>query len=124
MATLKERLGYGALGVLLTLLVLYPMLKETRREQRWGLLLTPQDVKGACGRPESDDGYTLTYKIRDRYLELSFFGMNHRMFLQKVKFHAVPEGVPSGAINVVTQEEISEHVRKGWLPACMEQAVQ
>jgi len=124
MASLKERLGFGALGVLLTLLVLYPMLKETRREQRWGLLLTPQDVKGACGRPESDDGYTLTYKIRDRYMELSFFGMNHRMFLQKVKFHAVPEGVPSGGINVVTQEEISEHVRKGWLPACMEQAVQ
>jgi len=124
MASLKERLGFGALGMLLTLLVLYPMLKETRREQRWGLLLTPQDVKGACGRPESDDGYTLTYKIRDRYMELSFFGMNHRMFLQKVKFHAVPEGVPSGGINVVTQEEISEHVRKGWLPACMEQAVQ
>jgi hypothetical protein len=124
MTTLKERLGFGALGVVLTLLVLYPMLKETRREQRWGLLLTPEDVKGACGKPQTDDMFRLTYTIKDRYMELSFFGANHRMFLQKVTFHAAPDGVPSGTINVVTVEQINEHVRKGWLPACMEQAVQ
>jgi len=124
MTTLKERLGYGALGVLLTVVVLYPMLKETRREQRWGLLLTPEEVKSACGKPETDDGYRLTYTIGDRHMELNFFGMNHRMFLQKVTFHRAPDGVPSGSINVVTSEQISEHVRKGFLPACMEQVVE
>jgi len=124
MATLKERLGYGVLGVVLTLAVLYPWLKETRREQRWGLLLTPEDVKGACGQPESDDGYRLTYTIGNRYMELNFFGANHRLFLQKVTFHAAPQGVPSGDIYVVTREQIKEHVRKGWLPACLEQAAE
>jgi hypothetical protein len=124
MAILKERLGYGALGVVLTLAILYPWLKETRREQQWGLLLTPEDVKGACGRPQSDDGYTLTYIIGDRYMALNFFGANHRMFLQKVTFHAVPQGVPSGGIYVVTRDQITEHFRKGYLPACIEQAVQ
>ena len=55
----------GSWRVLLTLLALYPTLKETRREQRWGLLLTPEDVKGVCGKPESDDGYRLTYRVEN-----------------------------------------------------------
>jgi len=128
MATLKERLGYGALGAALgaalALFAVYPWLKEARREQQWGLLLTPEDVKSACGKPESDDGYRLTYTIGDRYMELNFFEMNHRMFLRKVKFHAVPQGVPTGDIYQVTREQISEYVRKEFLPTCMEQAVQ
>jgi hypothetical protein len=50
-----------AVGALLTVLVLYPTLKETKREQQWGLLLSPEDVKGTCGKPQADDGYKLTY---------------------------------------------------------------
>jgi hypothetical protein len=110
--------------LILTLVVLYPKLKETSRERRWGLSLTMEDVKLACGPPQADGPYQLKYIVGNRYMELSFLEANHRMFLQNVKFHAVPDGVPSGQIYKVTQEQISDYVKKGFLPACLEQAVQ
>jgi hypothetical protein len=49
MTTLKAKAGYLAVGVLLTLIVLYPTLRQTMREQKFGLLLSPEEVK-ACLR--------------------------------------------------------------------------
>jgi len=77
-----------AIGVLLTIFTLYTSLEETRREQRWGLLLSPEEVKGRCGKPQADDGYKLTYFDGNRHLELQFMGMQHRMYLADVRWSA------------------------------------
>ena len=47
-------------GALLAVFALYPTLQETRRNQRWGLLLSPEEIRAACGNPQADDGYKLT----------------------------------------------------------------
>lgn len=70
MTTIKAKAGYMAVGALLTVLFLFPTLKETRREQKWGLLLSPEEVKVTCGKPQADDWYKLTYIEGDRRVEL------------------------------------------------------
>ncbi len=83
---LKGKVLYTLLGVVLTVFVLYPILKTTFREQPFGLMLSPEEVKGSCGRPLTNDGYTLTYLYKDRRVELRFMGAQHRMFLTDVKW--------------------------------------
>jgi len=108
-----------AAGALLTVFALWPLLKETRREQRWGLLMSPEEVKGTCGAPQADDIWKLTYVDGDRRVELRFFGANHKIFLQQVKWSS---SRGAGAINQVSSNQISEWVKSGWLPACLGQA--
>jgi hypothetical protein len=119
MTTIKTKLGYTTVGVLLTAFALYPTLKETMRETRWGLLLSPEEVKTTCGKPQADDSYNLTYVDGDWHVELKFLGSNHRMFLNHVKWSS---GKGGGDINQVTRTAISENVKSGVLPACLEQA--
>ena len=111
--------AFMVLGAVLTILVLYPLLKQTRREQQWGLLMTPEDVKAVCGRPQTDDIYTLTYVLGERHIELRFYGMNHQMFLQQVKWGS-DRG--AGDINQVSRTAIDQYVANGQLPACLGQA--
>ena len=122
--SIKHKALYFFAGVLLTVIALYPTLKQTRREQQWGLLMTPEDVKLACGKSESDDISRLAYSIGNRHVELRFVGMNHRWFLQHVNFRAIPDGVPVGDIYQVTKRAISDDVEKGFLPSCLLQAAQ
>src|SRR6266853_2642657 len=61
MTTIKAKAFYMLVGVALTVFVLYPTLKQTFREQKDGLLLSPEEVKSTCGKPQVDDLYTLTY---------------------------------------------------------------
>jgi hypothetical protein len=119
MTTVKAKAGYMAAGALLTVFSLYPMLKETRREQRWGLLLSPEEVKLTCGKPQADEIFELIYVEGDRRLELQFFGWNHRIFLQHVKWSS---SRGSGQINQVSREQLSEYVKNAGLPACLEAA--
>jgi hypothetical protein len=121
MTTVTVRAGFALLGALVTVLALYPILKATRRDQQWGLLLSPEEVKATCGKPQSDDIFTLTYVEPDRRVELQFFGASHRMFLSHVKWHS-SQG--SGDIYQVTGKEISDAVAKGHLPACVGLAAQ
>jgi hypothetical protein len=121
MTTVKAKAGYMAAGALLTVFALYPTLKETRREQQWGLLLSPEAVKSTCGKPQADDIYTLTYVEGDRRVELQFMGANHLMFLNHVKWSSSRGG---GEINQVSREAMREHVANGWLPACVGLAAQ
>ena len=103
MAGVKIKVAYFVAGVLLTVFALDPLLKETKREQPLGLLLSPEDIKSACGNPQRDDIYTLVYSIGDRRVELDFRGANHRMFLHHVKWSGIQTGVPTGNINQVTK---------------------
>ena len=119
MTTIKAKVSYTAAGVLLTVFALYPYLKAMMREQRVGLLLSPEDVKAACGKPQSDDIYTLTYIDGDRRVELQFMGSDHRMFLNRVKWSS---SKASGQITQVTRQAISDYVKYGGLPTCLEQA--
>jgi len=123
--TAKAKAGYVlvgvCVGVLLTVLFLLPTLKETSREQKYGLLLSPEDVKGTCGQPQADDIYKLTYFDGDRRVELQFMGMNHRMFLTKVNW-VYSKGFPVGEIRQVSRAQISDEVKHGWLPSCLEDA--
>ncbi len=119
MTTTKAKVCYTAAGVLLTVFALYPTIKETMREQRWGLLLSPEDMKGTCGKSQADDIYKLTYVDGDRHAELQFIGANHRMFLQHVKWSSNKD---RGDINQVSREAISDYVKRGWLPSCLEDA--
>src|SRR5579859_3771977 len=121
MTTTKAKAGYFLVGVLLTVFALYPMLKQTFREQRDGLLLSPEEVKGACGRPQADDWYKLTYIEGDRRVELQFMGVNHRMFLNNVKWQS---SKGAGEIRQVSREQISDYVKHGWLPQCLEDVAQ
>jgi hypothetical protein len=121
MTTIKAKAGYLSVGALLTVFALWPMLKETNREQRWGLLLSPEEVKATCGRPQADDIFKLTYVEGDRRVELQFFGANHRMFLQHVKWSSSKGG---GEINKVSRDAISDYVKRGWLPSCLEVVAQ
>jgi hypothetical protein len=121
MTTTKARVGYTAAGVLLTVFALYPTIKGTMREQRWGLLLSPEEVRATCGKPQDDDLFGLTYIDGDRRVELRFFGLNHRMFLNHVKWSS---SKGAGDINQVTRTAISEYVKSGWLPSCLELAAQ
>jgi hypothetical protein len=114
-------LGCVALGALLTLVILWPTIRDSRREQRWGLLLAPEDVKATCGKPQADDIYTLTYVEGDRTVRLQFFQTNHRMFLQNVHW-ASSKG--SGEIKQVTLSQIDQYVRNGWVPPCLGFAAQ
>jgi hypothetical protein len=122
MTTAKAKAGYMAVGALLTILVLLPLLKQAKREQEWGLLLTPEEVKGACGKPQADDVYTLTYVDGDLRTELRFMGANHKIFLNHVKWTSSKGG--SGDIYKVSKDLISDHVKRGWLPACLERAAE
>jgi len=122
MTTAKAKAGYMLVGVLLTVFILYPTLKQTFREQKDGLLLSPEEVKAACGRPQADDLYKLTYVEGDRRVELQFMGANHRMFLNDVKWHSSKGG--AGEIRQVTKERISDFVKQGWLPVCLEDLAQ
>jgi len=45
MTTIKAKAFYMLVGVALTVFVLYPTLKQTFREQKDGLLLSPEEVK-------------------------------------------------------------------------------
>lgn len=119
--TALKSLGFAALGALITVLVLYPTLKETRREQQWGLLLSPEDVKTTCGRPQTDEIYKLTYIDGDKRVELQFYGYQHRMFLQRVNWSS---SKGAGDIYQVSREQISESVKYGYVPACLELAAQ
>ncbi len=120
MTTLKAKAGYTAVGVLLTLIVLYPTIKETMREQKdFGLLLSPEEVKLACGKPQADDWYKLTYIEGDRRVELQFMSFNHRMYLNKVKWSSSKD---AGNIYQVSRDAISGDVKRGWLPVCLEDA--
>jgi hypothetical protein len=117
--TLPKAAGFVVLGALLAVIALYPLLKQTRREQEWGLVMTPEDVMSVCGRPQSDNIYTLTYIQGDKHIELRFYGMNHRMFLQHVKWNSNRE---AGDINQVSRAAIDQYVASGALPACLSQA--
>jgi hypothetical protein len=121
MATAKAKAGYMLVGVLLTVFFLYPTLKQTFREQKDGLLLSPEEVKATCGRPQADDLFKLTYIEGDRRVELRFSGANHRMFLNNVKWTS-SKGV--GEIRQVTKDQISDYVKHGWLPVCLEDLAQ
>jgi hypothetical protein len=115
----KTGVTYFLVGVALTVFAFYPILKGLRREQRWGLLLSPEEVKATCGRPQVDDLYVLTYIDGDRRTELRFFGANHQMFLTNVKWSS---SKGSGEIRQVSRGLISEYVKNGWLPACLDAA--
>src|SRR5216683_6137166 len=117
MTTAKAKAGYMLVGVLLTVFALYPTLKETFKEQKYGLLLSPEEVKAACGRPQADDLFKLTYIEGDRRVELEFKGVNHRMFLNHVKWTS---SKGAGNINQVTKDQLSDYVKHGWLPPCLE----
>jgi hypothetical protein len=118
MTTIKAKAFYMLVGVALTVFVLYPTLKQTFREQKDGLLLSPEEVKSTCGKPQVDDLYTLTYVDGDRRVVLQFMGANHRMFLNNVKWTSSKGGV--GEIRQVTKVGISDFVKHGWLPVCLE----
>jgi hypothetical protein len=116
-------------GVVLTVLALYPALRETRRNQRWGLLLSPEEIKAACGNPQADDGYKLTYVGGDRHVELQFMGVGHKMYLRQVKWNVGTSDLAkfnaaggSGEIRLVTSDAISDYVKSGNLPACLGEA--
>jgi len=111
-----------AVGVLLTVIVLYPTLRETMREQKYGLLLSPEEVKATCGKPQQDDIFKFTYVDTERRVELQFMAVDHRMYLNNVKWSATKGGV--GSIDKVSRDLISEHVKVGGLPACLEAAAQ
>ena len=119
MTTTKVKVGYMLAGVLLTALILYPKLKETRREQPWGLLMNPEEVKGACGKPQVDNIYDLTYISPDSRIELRFMGMNHQMYLNHVRWNSSKGGV--GDINKVTKDLVSDWVKRGYLPQCLDE---
>ncbi len=121
MTTAKARAGYLFAGALLTVLILYPTLKETSREQRFGLLMSPEEVKTACGTPQTDDLYRLTYVEGDKRVDLQFMSVNHRTFLNHVKWNS-SKGFPVGDINQVSMATITESVKDGSLPACVEAA--
>ena len=112
----KTKAGYLLLGVLLAVLFLYPIVKETFREQKYGLLLSPEDVKATCGKPQIDDWSKLTYIEGDRRVELQFTGVNHRMYLKHVQWST---NKTSGDINQVSVHLINEYVGQGSLPACL-----
>jgi hypothetical protein len=114
---LKGKLLYTLLGVVLTLLVLYPIVKTTFREQSYGLMMTPEEVKGLCGPPQSDNGYVLTYLYHDHHVELGFMGVQHRMFLTDVKWTS---STGAGHIRQVTKDQISDYVRHDYIPICLE----
>lgn len=116
MTTAKAKAGYLIVGALLTLFILYPTLKETRREQPQGLLLSPEEVKAACGKPQVDDLFKLTYVENDRNLELQFMGWNHKMYLSDVKWGSSNS---SGHIPRVSTDAISDYVTRGALPTCL-----
>ena len=84
--------------------------------------LSPEEVKSTCGKPQIDDLYTLTYIDGDRRVVLQFMGANHRMFLNNVKWASSKGGV--GEIRQVTKERISDFVKHGWLPMCLEDVAQ
>ncbi len=117
---LKGRVIYTLLGALLTVFALYPTLKETFREQKYGLLLSPEDVKATCGKPQAEDFFKLIYVNGDHRAELQFMGVNHRMYLNDVKWSSTQGGV--GEIRQVTRDNISDYVKHGWLPVCLEDA--
>jgi hypothetical protein len=114
---LKEKLLYTFLGAALTVLFLYPILKNTFREQRAGLLLSPEEVKDMCGAPVTDNGYTLTYLYHDHRVELRFMGVQHQMFLTNIKWAS---NTSAGEIRQVTREAISDSVRHDYIPICLE----
>jgi hypothetical protein len=122
MTTAKAKAGYLLVGALLTVLVLFPTLKETFREQKYGLLLSPEEVKATCGRPQTDDLFKLTYVDGDRRVELQFMGVNHRMYLNHVKWSSTKGGV--GDINQVSRAAIGDYVGHGWLPPCLKDSAQ
>ena len=117
----KVKAGYLLLGVLLAVLCLYPTVKETFREQKYGLLLSPEDVKATCGKPQIDDLFKLTYIEGDRRVELQFTGVNHRMYLSHVQWST---NNASGSINLVSVHLINDYVGQGSLPACLKVAAQ
>ena len=117
---LKAKVGYTLLGALLAVLILFPTLRETFREQKYGLLLSPEEVKATCGRPQIDDLFKLTYVNGDRRVELQFMGVNHRMYLNHVKWSSTNGGV--GDINLPAKDAISDYVKHGWLSVCLEDA--
>jgi hypothetical protein len=129
MTTVREKLFYVGAGVLLTLFVVSPVLKETMRQTRWGLLLSPEDVKVACGRPQQDDVFKIMYGDQYRHLELQFIGVNHRMYLSKVSWGSINSTgavnqVAAGKIDKVSRQTIIDYVKAGTLPVCLERAIQ
>jgi hypothetical protein len=121
MTTTKAKAGYMAVGALLTVFILYPKLKETMSEQKQGLFLSPEEVRLKCGKPQTEDtwGFLPTYVDGDRRMELQFMTVNHRMFLHRVKWSTSKGG---GEINTVSKNMISDYVKRGWLPSCLEDA--
>jgi hypothetical protein len=92
-------------------------------------MLSPEDVKTSCGKPQVDDIYTLTYVNGVRRVKLEFLGVNHRMYLNKVKWDVQTNGQATfnangglGDISQVTRDLINEHVKAGNLPACLGEA--
>lgn len=116
---IKGNVGYLLAGVLVTVLILYPILKETGREQPSGLLMSPEEVKATCGQPQLDNIYQLTYVTGDRRVELRFIGVNHRMYLNHVNWTS-NSGV--GDINKVSKDLVSDAVKRGYLPQCLDDA--
>jgi hypothetical protein len=119
--TLKAKIIWFVAGVLITLLVLFPILRDTTREQRWGLLMSPEEVKLNCGTPQADDGYKLKYVTGDRSVELQFFDWNHKFFLNRVTWNSPGE---SGSIYKVSLAQITQSVADGKLPVCLQKAAE
>lgn len=116
MATNKEKLGFLLAGALLPILILYPILKDTGREQASGLLMTPEEVKATCGKPQLDNIYELTYVTGDRRVELRFMGFNHRIYLNHVNWTS---SSGAGDINKVSEDLVNDAVKRGYLPQCL-----
>jgi hypothetical protein len=119
MTMIKGNVGYLLAGVLFTVLILSPFLREMGREQASGLLMTPEEVKFVCGKPQLDNIYELTYVTGDRRVELRFIGVNHRIYLNHVNWTS-SSGV--GDINKVSKELLSDAVKRGYLPQCLDDA--
>ncbi len=118
--TAKTKAFYFVAGALLAVFALYPLLKDRTREQTFGLMLLPEDVKATCGQPQVDAPYKLTYAYGDQTIELRFMAVNHRMFLNYIQWNS---GTGSGNIRRVTADSISNFVKSGSLPPCLEQTV-
>lgn len=123
MTTMKVKVLYFAAGILLTVFALYPMLKETRRDQPSGMLLSPEEVKLSCGKPKVDDTYVLKYVEGDKSIELEFLSANHRMFLARLKSSG--GNGSSGGVSLASTDAIKSYkeISKGWIPSCMDDLV-
>jgi hypothetical protein len=113
---------YFLVGVAV-LFVLFVLLRFAFAPPQFGLTTSSDEIRMACGEPQSNAPYILHYVDGKHDVQINFTTVEHKTYLNAIRWRLEMPSVGSGVIAPVTKDKINEAVRNGSLPGCLSAVV-